>query len=135
MRSQFLTLEIAFSNAFDEIWISFFTLQKSESYSVIINSQSFIELSFLFPNKAGINLKFFLTFRKEKLISLFFFSVVFFFSDLKSLLESLTCSLPVSFLILTACRLLPLFIEYTDLNKKRPQEHIWELHSHAGLIE
>ena len=33
------------------------TLQKSESYSVIINSQSSVELSFLFLEKQGLTLK------------------------------------------------------------------------------
>lgn len=52
--------EIAFSNAFDEIKVGIFpTLQKSESYSVIINSQSSSELSFLFLTNQGLTLKFF----------------------------------------------------------------------------
>lgn len=33
------------------------TLQKSESYSVIINSQSSVELSFLLIEKLGLNAK------------------------------------------------------------------------------
>ena len=85
----FLTLqEIAFSNAFDEIWsLSHF----AEIWKLLCNYQQseFYRVIFPFPNKAGINFKILLLLGRKNLFPLFLFSVVFFYSDLKSLLLSL----------------------------------------------